>query len=336
METHPIDLTLLSGEVTFVPDLGDFVVDVESAMFHKPRLVIDHIHDDGEVIGYCENFRTEKQEDGTIALKADGTLVPFRPDDKASEIIYKSKMGIPFEASTLLDDSKATIENIPEGETAQVNGREYNIGKPLKILRNCPIRGVTVCPYGNDLKTNSVVLKMTALSKPTESNKMSEETTPTPEGAPETKVTNSDLAEFVEQFGLEKGYQMYQSGVSLDEVKQFAELKAKLGFDEEPNAEASTASDGEPPAAAPVTSESGENKELKRLSAILEKQGKLIESQGAKLSKLSFTAPRGATEPLSSGAVEEGGEEKPKAAFKKTGTDILAEKYKTMGVVKTG
>lgn len=326
MDTHSIDLTVLAGEITWLEDLGDFVVDLETAIFHKPRLALDYIHEESEVIGYCENFRTEKKEAGEIVLKADGVLLPFREGDRASEIAYKSKAGVPFEASPLLDDEKADTEVFPAGESVQVNGRIYQHSGPLKVLRKCPIRGVAVCPYGNDRKTNSSVLKRAGLSKPMEKPKMSETTETPVEETTETKITNPELAEFVEQFGLEKGYQMYQAGVSLDEVKQFAELKAKLGFDDEPKAEAATASDGEPPAAAPVTQESDDKKELKRLSA-------LVKEQGAQLAKLSFTRPRGVTEPLSSGAIEDT-KEPPKKELPKTGVSLMAAKYQANGVKK--
>ena len=128
--------------------MGKTVHDMDG-MSSKSRVPIDYIHDDGDVIGYANKFNSE---DGN--LNVSGALVPYKDSDRASEIIHKAKSGIPYEASINFGGGKAPrIEEVPEGETVEVNGRTF--AGPLTIFREWTLRGVAVCPYGYDGGTST-------------------------------------------------------------------------------------------------------------------------------------------------------------------------------------
>lgn len=117
---------------------------------HKSRIPIDYVHDAKEIIGYLNHFDSESGD-----LVASGALVPFKDSDRATEIIHKSKEGVPYEASINFGGDGIKVEDVPEGAVAQVNG--YQFEGPGVIVREWPLRGVAVCPYGADMNTESAM-----------------------------------------------------------------------------------------------------------------------------------------------------------------------------------
>jgi hypothetical protein len=127
---------------------GRVVHDMAGMHLHKDRLPIDYVHNPAEVIGYLNHFRADA--DG---LEVSGALVPYKESDRASEIIHKARAGVPYEASINFGGPGIKVEEVAEGQAAQVNG--YQFDGPGIIVREWPLRGVAVCPYGADMNTRS-------------------------------------------------------------------------------------------------------------------------------------------------------------------------------------
>ena len=127
---------------------GRVVHDMAGMHLHKDRLPIDYVHNPSEVIGYLNHFRADA--DG---LEVSGALVPYKESDRASEIIHKARAGVPYEASINFGGPGIKVEEVAEGQAARVNG--YQFDGPGIIVREWPLRGVAVCPYGADMNTRS-------------------------------------------------------------------------------------------------------------------------------------------------------------------------------------
>ena len=82
-----------------------------------------------------------------------GALVPFKDSDRATEIVYKMKNGVPYESSINFAGEGIKVQEIGEGEIAEVNG--YQFEGPGVIIREWPLRGVAICPYGADSNTEA-------------------------------------------------------------------------------------------------------------------------------------------------------------------------------------
>jgi hypothetical protein len=118
---------------------------------HKPRLPIDYVHDDKEILGYLNHFDSKSGD-----LIVSGALVPYKESDRASEIMHKHRQGVPYEASMNFGGDGIKIQEVAQGEVADVNG--YQFEGPGIIIREWPLRGVAICPYGADQNTESSVL----------------------------------------------------------------------------------------------------------------------------------------------------------------------------------
>jgi len=150
-KTAPVKLTARSGKAIQHPFWGAVVHDLSGMQLHKPRIPIDYVHDDAEVIGYLNRFDISSGD-----LVVTGALVPFKDSDRATEIIHKCKAGVPYEASINFGGEGIKIQEILEGEVAPVNGFQFE--GPGIIIREWPLRGVAICPYGADMNTSSNVL----------------------------------------------------------------------------------------------------------------------------------------------------------------------------------
>lgn len=129
---------------------GRVVHDMAGLHLHKSRLPVDYVHDDRDVIGYLNRFDVTDE-----GLVASGALVPYKDSDRASEIIHKAKAGVPYEASINFGGDGLRYQVIDENESAEVNG--FTFTGPGVIIREWPLRGVAVCPYGADMNTSSAV-----------------------------------------------------------------------------------------------------------------------------------------------------------------------------------
>lgn len=147
-KTAPLSMVARSGKPIEHWFWGRVVHDLSGMKLAKPRLTVDYCHDDKEVIGYLNKF------DATSGnLVVSGALVPFKDSDRATEIVHKMKAGVPYEASINFGGDGIKVEEIGEGMVSQVNG--YAFEGPGVIVREWPLRGVAVCPYGADMNTES-------------------------------------------------------------------------------------------------------------------------------------------------------------------------------------
>jgi hypothetical protein len=103
------------------------------------------------VLGYLNHFETESGD-----LIASGALTPWREDDRASEVMFKMREGVPYEASIFFGGDGLKVQEIAEGQIEQVNGRQFE--GPGIIIREWPLRGVAICPYGADSNTESAAM----------------------------------------------------------------------------------------------------------------------------------------------------------------------------------
>jgi len=129
---------------------GNVVHDL-SGMLGRERGAIDYAHDEKEIIGYYSH--REVTPDGLVLS---GALVPWKESDRATEIQYKLAQGVPYEASINFGGDGIKLEQVPDGQTVQVNG--FDFAGPGIVVREWPLRGVAVCPYGADANTETSVL----------------------------------------------------------------------------------------------------------------------------------------------------------------------------------
>jgi len=127
---------------------GRVVHDMAGMRLHKDRLPVDYVHNPSEVIGYLNHFRADA--DG---LEVSGALVPYKESDRASEIIHKARAGVPYEASIYFGGEGVKVEEVAQGQAVPVNG--FQFAGPGIVIREWPLRGVAVCPYGADMGTRS-------------------------------------------------------------------------------------------------------------------------------------------------------------------------------------
>lgn len=146
-KTAPFRMVARSGQPIEHWYWGNVVHDL-SGMRHRGRVPIDYAHDESQVIGYANKFSTESGD-----LVVSGALVPYKDDDTASRVVHLAKNGVPFEASINFGGDGIAIERVDEGQSTQVNGYEFS--GPGVVVREWPLRGVAVCPYGADGGTST-------------------------------------------------------------------------------------------------------------------------------------------------------------------------------------
>ncbi len=127
---------------------GKVVHDFAGMTMHKQRLPLDYAHETGEVLGYVNHPNVTP--DG---LELTGVMTPFGDTDRASEVLFKMRQGVPYEASINFGGSGIRVQEIAENEVTKVNGEEF--AGPGVVIRQWPLRGVAVCPYGADHNTST-------------------------------------------------------------------------------------------------------------------------------------------------------------------------------------
>jgi len=202
-KSAPVRLVARSGKPIEHWYWGRVVHDLAGMHLHKSRLAIDYVHDSKEVIGYLNKFDIESGD-----LVTSGALVPYKDNDRASEILHKMSAGVPYEASINFGGDGIKVQEIDEGQVAEVNG--YTFEGPGVIVREWPLRGVAICPYGADANTDSralsgnqnQVFSASVVSEPTTANEedssMSQSVDNAAEvEAPEVEATQGDAVEAV-------------------------------------------------------------------------------------------------------------------------------------------
>jgi hypothetical protein len=153
-KTAPVRLVARTGKPISHWYWGKLVHDLVGVHRHKSHLPIDYLHDPNQVIGYLNRFDVVKaSEDAVPDLVCSGALVPYKGDDRATEIIHKARAGVPYEASIYWGGEGVVIEEVGEGAEVEVNG--YKLAGPATVIRKWPLRGVAVCPYGADMNTKT-------------------------------------------------------------------------------------------------------------------------------------------------------------------------------------
>lgn len=149
-----VTVTARSGDPVHNPYWGPIVHDF-AGMTVKPRIPLDYAHDYSASIGYLDSFDTSS---GDLVCTGEIVLVDAREDgygdDGASALVAKMKAGIPYQASIEFDE-EMTLEYIPQGMSATVNGRD--IAGPLTIVRQWELNAVGICKFGVDDNTSAAV-----------------------------------------------------------------------------------------------------------------------------------------------------------------------------------
>jgi hypothetical protein len=210
------------------PKLGPIVHDMAGMVVDRERVPLDYCHNSAEVLGYAEQLDTS-----TGVLTAVGMLTPFKPDDRASEVIYKGKeCSVPYQASIFFDDQTCLAEEVPEGVTVTVNGADL-VG-PAIVIRQWSVRGIAVCPYGKDGDTELQfsdnprrIVAVNFIHK--ESTQMADENTP--ETPAEDKPAKPSFEEFCTKLGIPA------DKLTEDGKKMLEEQYAALATEDEPPAE---------------------------------------------------------------------------------------------------
>jgi hypothetical protein len=242
-EPYPVHFRPInSGKL--MPDwCGMFAIELKSLNYEgKDRLIIDYNHDTEQVIGYIDTNTFKVDANG---WSGDGFLVSLIDGDKASEIIKLGKAGVPFEVSPTLDINEDDVEKVKAGDTVTVNEQAQD--GPFRIYKNVVVRGISICPYGRDNDTNTILgmnfrnskkkgkLDMSTKIKLSDEDK--EKNEELSEGDDENKETVKDetLAKFTKRFGAEKGVALYQSGADYDKVEETIATLTKAGISRVPN-----------------------------------------------------------------------------------------------------
>lgn len=150
-KSAPVRLVARSGKPIEHWFWGRIVHDLAGMHMSKPRIPIDYVHDSKEILGYLNRFDSSSGD-----LVTSGALVPFKESDRATEIMHKMREGVPYEASINFGGDGILLEDLPDGMIATVNGTQLT--GPAVIVREWPLRGVAICPYGADANTESSAL----------------------------------------------------------------------------------------------------------------------------------------------------------------------------------
>src|SRR6187431_1311517 len=156
-KTVPIKVKARGAQAVDHWFFGRMVHDLAGMSLSKPRLAIDYCHREDEVMGFANKFDIEG------GLVASGALTPFQEKDRASEVIFKSQQGVPYEASIFFDPAELVLEEVPQGMSVPVNGLQFQ--GPGVVARKWTLRGLAVCPYGQDKNT---AVEFSAGQHPTE------------------------------------------------------------------------------------------------------------------------------------------------------------------------
>ncbi|GHT26856.1 hypothetical protein FACS18942_05100 [Planctomycetales bacterium] len=254
---YPMRVTLLSGLPGYHSDIGHkhskkFIIETSSAT-HNDTLISTYNHNPEEIIGIGQNIRI----DGST-LVCDGFIMPFRPNDRAEEIVYHAKNGIPFEASIEFTPASSDCEVVDEGGSVVVNGQET--AGPVNVYRNVQVRAFSLCPLGSVPGTQAEFLSH---SRKMEKAMAKETVKLADDGAAketESKSQYPDLDELQKMFGDELGVRLFKDGVTLDEAKKVFEFNEKYGIVPKPEPAAETELN-EAPAAGNVPGKKEEPKE---------------------------------------------------------------------------
>lgn len=152
--TPTLDMVCYSGGV--IKDhwwWGDLAIDLQGMSFKKAKFPILEDHNTSKKIG----FATKMSIEGNKLTVAESSFINS-PESQAFQ--QNSIDGFPYEASWY--GIPTVIEQLSEGETAEVNG--YTFKGPGTIWRKTIFKEASVCTFGYDPNTKSVA----SMSEPEE------------------------------------------------------------------------------------------------------------------------------------------------------------------------
>jgi hypothetical protein len=179
-EKIPFTMTARSAEPVDSCYWGRCVHDMAGMQLTKPTLPVDYCHDATEILGYADKFEVV---DGSLVVS--GALTPYAKNeqqaDRASEIVYKQKLGVPYEASIDFSAGSPVIEYVPVDASVQVNGKTF--AGPGVVFRQWTLRAVAICPHGADPNTATEFaaadqVGITVINSPQEGTQMSKDNKP--------------------------------------------------------------------------------------------------------------------------------------------------------------
>ncbi|MCL2745204.1 MAG: hypothetical protein FWE67_15280 [Planctomycetaceae bacterium] len=277
---YPVKVTLLSGEKINNHWLGhwesgDFIIELSSATFNE-TVIANYNHNPEEIIGIGRNIRIEGN-----ALVCDGEIIPYRPKDRAEEIVYRAKNGTPFEASIEFTETPESCLMVNKGDSVLVDGREWS--GPINVYRNVQVRAFAICPLGCDSGTHAAFLstqrkKENEMPVKTDAKKaeQSAKTSAAPGKLSEGESGGDgskypELDELQSMFGDELGVTLFKDGVALEEAKKVFEFNEKYGIVPKPDTSTDEELSADPPAdenkAEPKEDTAGLKAEVAKLAA---------------------------------------------------------------------
>jgi hypothetical protein len=146
-KSKPVTILARTGEPVDHYYFGRIVHDF-AGMVRRESVALDWCHDADEIIGVADRFDTASGE-----LFVGGSIESLEPLDAADKLIRLSDRGVPFEASIYFDPYALVLEWIPEGFSAEANGRTYE--GPLTIARQWQLRRIAITPSGVDAGTRA-------------------------------------------------------------------------------------------------------------------------------------------------------------------------------------
>lgn len=142
-KTKPVKILARTAREATSWYFGRMVHDMAGMRVDTPTIPLDYCHRDDEVLGFSDT-----QTPSVEGLEILGKLVPFTDDDRASEVIFKSAEGVPYQASIYFDPFRLVLEDVGAGMTVNVNAGTFT--GPGVIAREWYLRGAAICPYGVD------------------------------------------------------------------------------------------------------------------------------------------------------------------------------------------
>ena len=125
----------------------NFAIDMDGIRIGRQRKPALRDHDPGRVVGF-----TDKIEKTSEGLVAEGFFTETTDDGR--EVLAMAREGFPWQASIYIPPD--SIEKVPEGKTAEVNGN--TLEGPGHIFRKSWLREVTFTALGADENTHAVSL----------------------------------------------------------------------------------------------------------------------------------------------------------------------------------
>lgn len=144
---YPITIRARTTGVAYHGFWGRCVHDMAGFIPPTGPVPLDWNHCEDEDIGVADSFTVDAE-----GLLVAGRLIPFTAEDRAAEIIYKGREGVPYQASVVLDLENLIVTDVPEGSSFEVNGQVFE--GPLTVFSQWSIDGVSVLHAGADGSTS--------------------------------------------------------------------------------------------------------------------------------------------------------------------------------------